>query len=76
MEEVAPPVEEVAPNDLMAIRGIGPGMLRRLNEAGIFTYAQLARSTPEELRQALGEAARLARVEEWIERARELAGLA
>jgi len=72
---VAPP-EEVAPDDLMAIRGIGPGMQRRLNEAGMYTYAQLARSTPEELRQALGEAARMARVEEWIARARELVGLA
>ena len=82
VEEVAPlavvvaPPEEVAPDDLMAIRGIGPGMQRRLNEARMYTYAQLAASTPEELRQALGEAARMARVEEWIARSRELVGLA
>jgi predicted flap endonuclease-1-like 5' DNA nuclease len=68
--------KEGLPEDLAAIRGIGSGMQRRLNQAGIYTYAQLAGSTPEELRQLLGEATRLAKVEEWIEQARELAGVA
>jgi len=44
----------------------------RLNEAGIFTYAQLAESTPEELRRILGEGVQAAGAEEWIEQAREL----
>jgi predicted flap endonuclease-1-like 5' DNA nuclease len=66
----------VSPDDLTTIRGIGPVMLQRLNQAGIYTYAQLATSTPDELRQALREAARLAKVEEWIEQAQKLAGLA
>ena len=70
-----PPVEEVVGDDLTIIRGIGPGMQSRLNAAGIYTFAQLAGSTPEELRQVLGEAARLANVEAWIEQARELAGM-
>lgn len=74
--EAAGEVEEVTPDDLTAIRGIGLGLQSRLNEAGIYTYAQLARSTPQELRQVLGAAARLANVEAWIEQARELAGLA
>lgn len=38
--------EEVAPDDLTAIRGIGAGMQRHLNKIGIYTYAQLAASTP------------------------------
>jgi predicted flap endonuclease-1-like 5' DNA nuclease len=68
-------VEEVVRDDLKAISGIGFAMERRLNEARIYTYVQLARSTPEELRQILGEAGRLAKVEEWIAQARRLAGL-
>jgi predicted flap endonuclease-1-like 5' DNA nuclease len=49
-------------------------MQHRLNQAGITTYAQLARSTADELRQALGEVARLAKVEQWIEQAQEVTG--
>ncbi len=75
----APPeviAEEVRADDLTAIPGIGPGMQGRLNQAGIHTYAQLAGSTLEALRQAIGGdvASRRANVEEWIEHARELAG--
>ena len=74
-EEAPPVAEEVAPDDLTTIRGIGPSMQQRLNEAGIDTYAQLAASTEEQLREALGETAgRLAKVEEWIEQARGLTG--
>ncbi|MBU0510595.1 MAG: hypothetical protein KJ638_02695, partial [Chloroflexi bacterium] len=80
VEAVAPPPvvesppEEVASDDLTIIRGIGPSMAKRLNKAGICAYAQLAGSTPEELRQHLAEAGRLAKVEEWIAQAQELAG--
>jgi predicted flap endonuclease-1-like 5' DNA nuclease len=73
VEEVAPSAAEVVPDDLTAIRGIGSKMQRLLNEAGIYTFAELAGSTPEDL-HALGGAARLANVEEWIAQARELAG--
>jgi len=71
VEEVAAP--EVAPDDLTVIRGIGASMQSHLNKAGIYTYTQLAASTPDELRRTLGAVARLAKVEEWIEQARELA---
>ncbi|MDP2644997.1 MAG: hypothetical protein Q8P24_08665 [Desulfobacterales bacterium] len=61
------------PDDLTQIDGIGVGMSKRLNDAGIFTFAKLASSTIEELRQALGEAAKLAHNPEiWIKQAREL----
>jgi len=72
-----PPAKETvtptAVDDLKGIKGIGPGMEKRLNEAGIYTYAQLASKTPAELREALGDVGWLAKVEEWIEKARELA---
>jgi len=68
---VAPPapVVEAAPDDLTAIRGIGPGMKAHLNQAGIYTFAQIAHSTPDALRELLGDASRLAKVEMWIEQA-------
>ena len=73
VEEAPSLAAEAPPDDLTAIRGVGSNMQQRLNEAGIYTYAQLTASTPEELRQVLGTAARLANVEEWTEQARELA---
>ncbi|HBY99594.1 MAG TPA: hypothetical protein DEP84_37600, partial [Chloroflexi bacterium] len=75
-EEKAVPAGEIDSDDLTAIRGIGPVMQRRLRLAGIQTYARLAESTVEELHQVLGETARLAKVEEWIEQAREVGGQA
>jgi hypothetical protein len=36
------------------IPGIGPGIEQRLHDAGIRTFAQLARMTPEDIRAALG----------------------
>jgi hypothetical protein len=36
-------------DDLTTISGIGPTFARRLNEAGVFTYAQLASLSPEEV---------------------------
>ena len=65
--------DEVLPDDFTEIDGIGSARQKFLNEAGIYTFAQLAGSTPEELRQALGESSRLANVETWIEQAKELA---
>jgi len=57
-------------DDLTTIRGIGLVMQQRLNEAGVYTFAQLAGSAPDELRRVKG-AATLA--EEWVAQAQELA---
>ncbi|MEI7773097.1 MAG: hypothetical protein WCI67_24115, partial [Chloroflexales bacterium] len=62
-------------DNLTTIHGIGPALQQRLDRAGICTYIQLALSSPEELRKALGEAGRLANVEDWIVQARSLAGM-
>ena len=61
-----------ADEDLTTIRGIGPAMQNHLNQAGIRTFARLAQSTPDELREILGDAGRLAKVEAWIQQAQEM----
>jgi predicted flap endonuclease-1-like 5' DNA nuclease len=68
-------VVEAAPDDLTAIRGIGPGIKERLNQAGIYTFAQIAHSTPDALRELLGDVSRIAKVEMWIEQAGDMAGI-
>ena len=53
--QTAPP-ENVEPDDLKVIEGIGPKIERLLNDAGILTFAQLARTSVERLRAILQEA--------------------
>jgi len=60
-------------DDLTAIRGIGAATQKRLNAAGIRSYAQLAEADPEDVRGALNEQRRNTKVERWISQARELA---
>ena len=43
------------PDDLIAIKGIGPVISKRLNQAGIYTYEQLAGLTLDEFEEALGD---------------------
>jgi predicted flap endonuclease-1-like 5' DNA nuclease len=64
---------EVSSDDFTVITGIGPALQGRLNKAGYYTFVQLANSTPEKLREILGESARSANVKNWIEYARDLA---
>jgi len=64
--------QEITPDDLTKIPGIGPGIQIRLNQAGIYTYAQLARSTHEQLRRALGKFAQLTDRYDLIGEARNL----
>ena len=68
-------VHEISPDDLTRINGIGSRRGELLNQAGFYTFAQLAQSTPEELYRALGEPSTLGlpAVEKWIEQAKELA---
>jgi len=74
-EEVSVQAKEIVPDDLTQIKGIGAGRQMLLNKAGIYTYAQLAGSTPDELKEKMGEAAtRMAPLDDWIGQAEELAG--
>ena len=41
-------------DNLQAIKGIGPAFARRLNEAGVHTFEQLSKCSPEDLEAILG----------------------
>jgi predicted flap endonuclease-1-like 5' DNA nuclease len=64
----------VTPDDLIVIKGIGPVISRKLNDAGIFTFRELAATTPERLREIVGDAIqRLANEDDILNQAKELA---
>ena len=65
--------DESSSDDLTAIGGIGIATQNRLYRAGIKSYAQLARATPEDVRKILGKVAGGADVEDWIAQAKQLA---
>ena len=65
--------DESSSDHLTAIRGIGIATENRLYRAGIKSYGQLARATPEDVRKILGKFAGGADVEDWIAQARDLA---
>jgi len=49
------PIRDRAGRDnLQAIRGVGPVISKRLNEAGIYTFEEMAQLTSEELEEILG----------------------
>jgi predicted flap endonuclease-1-like 5' DNA nuclease len=62
-------------DDLKLINGIGPALEKRLNDTGVYTFADLVRLTPEELEARLGNPRRVATAD-LIEQARGLAGQA
>ena len=49
------PIRDRAGKDnLQAIKGIGPVIAKRLNDAGVYTFEELAQLTPDELEEILG----------------------
>jgi len=59
------------PDDLKRVEGIGPKFSQVLNQAGITTFAQLAETGVERLKQVIQEAGlRLADPSTWPEQAR------
>lgn len=62
------------PDDLVIINGIGPVINRKLNEAGIYTFRQLANLTAAQLRAIVGDVIqRLADEDDIINQAKTLA---
>jgi len=56
-DEATPKKEKQAdPDDLTKVEGIGPKAAEALVNAGLGTYAKLAKSTPEEIKEVLTEA--------------------
>jgi predicted flap endonuclease-1-like 5' DNA nuclease len=68
------PAPQIVPDDLKIIKGIGPVIERKLNDAGITTFEQLGKLTPTDLQRILGNAIeRLADEEALLQQARDLA---
>ena len=60
-------------DDLKVIRGIGPVIEKRLNNAGVYTFEALAGLSVTELENILGNARRLAQEGDLIAQAKKLA---
>lgn len=70
----SPPPARVKPDDLKVIKGIGPVIERKLNDAGIYTFEQLGDLTASGLRRILGNSIeRLSDEESLLRQARDLA---
>ena len=66
--------EEVFQDALEKIKGVGPVIKGKLNDNGIFTFAQLGALTPQALKEILGASLkRLSNKEEIIRQAQEFA---
>jgi predicted flap endonuclease-1-like 5' DNA nuclease len=63
------------PDDLTLVKGIGPVFGQRLNNAGIYTFAQLAALTPSYLKEVIVSPDDLPNVDadEWISEAQQVA---
>jgi predicted flap endonuclease-1-like 5' DNA nuclease len=71
--EASPP-SKVVPDNLKVIKGIGPVIERKLNDAGIYTFEQLGNLTASGLRRILGDSIeRLSDEESLLRQARDLA---
>lgn len=69
-------VVDLLPYRLEEIRGIGPAYAKRLNEAGIHTFTDLAQAGEERLDEIIGErGARLMDTKDWIRQAKAFIGL-
>lgn len=70
----SPPAAQTVPDDLKVIKGIGPVIERKLNDAGIYTFEQLGGLTVSQLRRILGNSVeRLSDEESLLQQARDLA---
>jgi len=64
MAEVKPVRPKTKHEILDVLKGIGPASVKRLNQAGVHTFDDLARLTPEELRSILGNVLKRAGISE------------
>ena len=73
VEQQVPTAEEVVPDDLTVIKEIGPAVQGKLRSLGITTFRDLATANPDDLAEQLkgSQPVSKARVDSWIEAARE-----
>lgn len=61
----------IQPDDLTLLEGVGPKVAKVLNEAGIHSFADLAKANPADVQQALDAAGlQMLNPEGWIEQAK------
>jgi len=53
--EIRPVRTKTRQDDLQVLKGVGPASVKRLNNAGIYTFDELAQLKPEDLRKILGD---------------------
>lgn len=75
----APATSEADVDDLKAINGVGPAIERKLNQAGVFNYRQIAHWTEDDIERIettvmTGRFAGKIRREDWIGQAKSLMG--
>jgi predicted flap endonuclease-1-like 5' DNA nuclease len=71
MEPEMPAAHAKSADDLTVLEGIGPKVARVLNEAGILSFAELARADTAKVQMALNAAGlQMMNPEGWIEQAR------
>ena len=63
-----------APDDLAKLQGVGPQIVKKLNDAGVFHYWQIAAMTPEDVAKLDGDLKFNGRIERdgWVNQARSL----
>jgi large subunit ribosomal protein L21 len=70
------PAAEAGADDLKKLDGAGPAAVKKLNEAGITTFAQVAAMTADDIARVEEETGLKGKFERgnWVEQAKELAG--
>lgn len=58
LAKTRPTSDRTGKDNLQAIKGVGPVISKRLNEAGIYTFDELSRLTPDELQEIMGPLAK------------------
>ena len=59
VEQTRPVETDTRKDDLKSLEGVGPAVEKRLNNAGIYTFADVVQLTPQELQEMLGNTRRV-----------------
>ena len=54
LAKTRPTGDRAGKDNLQAIRGVGPVIAKRLNEAGVYTFEELSQLSPDELQEIMG----------------------
>jgi predicted flap endonuclease-1-like 5' DNA nuclease len=54
LAKTRPSGDRAGKDNLQAIRGVGPVIAKRLNEAGVYTFEELSQLNPDELQEIMG----------------------